>query len=77
MVKTWRDNAKAAAYLVRDAIDCQSSWVDLLMADAKLQGAKEAIGSALTRLNAIPTVIEAKKHVQITSNGGNKNGRGK
>ena len=65
MAKTWRNDVEAASGRITGALNCNSSWIDLLMAEQQLIEAKEAISSALTRLNATKTVTEAKKHVRI------------
>ena len=66
MAKNWRDDVTKALDSTEEAAACGSSWIDLLVAEKKLEVAKEAIGSALKRLAAIPTVIAAKKSVQLT-----------
>jgi hypothetical protein len=66
MAKTWRDDVVKANDLIDEAAESGSSWIELMLADAKLKEAKEAISSALTRLNACKTVREAKKHVRLT-----------
>lgn len=63
--KTWRYDVQHASDLLKEASTSGSTWLDLMFADAKLQEAKEAITSALARLNSKPSVIEAKKHLHV------------
>jgi hypothetical protein len=62
---TWRDDVKGAALALSSASEAGSSWLELLVAEQNLKTAKEAISSAITRLNCMKTVSEAKKHVNV------------
>jgi len=65
MAETWRNDLAKAQKALKQAQHSGTSWVDLLFAEQHLKAAKEAISSALTRLNGVKTVREAKKHVTL------------
>lgn len=67
MAQTWRNDLAQAQKALKQAQQSGASWVDLLFVEQHLKAAKEAISSAITRLNGIKKVREAKKHVTLRS----------
>jgi hypothetical protein len=66
MANSWRDDLAIAIDALNEAAENGSSWVDLLIAEHKIQTAKEFLDEALTRLSKLRTVRGAKKHVGLT-----------
>jgi hypothetical protein len=65
----WRDKAtkahKLIALVIKEVPRQSPSWLELMVAKAKLEEAREELTDSLSILNALPSVREASKHITV------------